>query len=348
MFVSIIQPVFNAEKFIKQTIQSILIQTHSDFEYILIDDGSVDNSLAIILEYAAKDKRIKILRHSNNKGYIQALKYGIDYSSSNYIFRIDSDDIVHELALENRVRAYFEKPNCVLVSSSPTFFSNSHLEISFNKFFPTDLITTKWSLLWGNPITHSSSFFSKLDYYNCGGYIEIKNMEDWDLWNKFQQKGDVVLLSTYDVFYRLHDNQSTKSNESNPLFRKQVVEIIKSNIYKYNLSTNTLDSDNLLWTFYLDTNLKDISLRNLYQSFKLYNYFLKEIPLFTKELIFFIFLHKLRMINRLNNQTLSYLFTFIFFFINFPLILFCFPIFTYRYFLYLTSRKKFFKNISKI
>jgi glycosyltransferase involved in cell wall biosynthesis len=161
MFVSIIQPVYNAEKYLEETIISVLQQTHVDFEYILIDDGSIDLSYSLILKYAKIDNRIRILKHEVNKGYIAALNNGIRNSRFEYIFRIDSDDLISSTTLTNRINAYISNPNCVLVSGIPTLFSNSKTENILLKYFPTNLNTTNWVLQWGNPITHSSSFFKK-------------------------------------------------------------------------------------------------------------------------------------------------------------------------------------------
>ena len=99
MLFSIIVPVYNAEKFIRRNIESVLTQTEGDFELLLVDDGSRDSSLAICNEYAAADSRIKVL-HKENGGVSSARNYGLDNASGDYVMFIDADDYITPNALE--------------------------------------------------------------------------------------------------------------------------------------------------------------------------------------------------------------------------------------------------------
>lgn len=99
MTFSIIVPIFNAEKYIRRCIESILCQTYSDFEVILIDDGSNDHSLDICLEYSRKDSRVKVIQQKN-KGVSSARNAGIEKSTGNWIIFIDADDRIAKNALE--------------------------------------------------------------------------------------------------------------------------------------------------------------------------------------------------------------------------------------------------------
>ena len=347
MFVSIIQPVYNAENFLEQTINSVLNQSHKNFEYILIDDGSFDTSLEILKKYSKIDKRIKILTHEKNKGYIEALNYGIKNATFDYIFRIDSDDLITNFALENRVKKYSETNNCILVSGLPIYISNS-TTFTFKKYIHSNTCEIKWSLLWGNPITHSSAFFSKSDFYQFDGYIDLKNLEDWNLWNKFQTKGNIIISDFSDVFYRFHDHQSTKSNILNPFFREQVIKLIKSNLNNYvDLQKHSLPEnlDNILWVLYTDTNLKDVKLKLLLQSFKYYKS-VKKIAINNNEKIdFFVYLHELRMIGRLKNKISRYFVSIIYILINTPGIILSYPLQTSLFLKYLFMKFIFFKKL---
>jgi len=350
MFVSIIQPVYNAEKYLEQTIISVLNQTHKKFEYILIDDGSIDSSLDILNRYSSVDNRIKILKHEKNRGYIEALNYGITISTGEYIFRIDSDDLITKYALENRINKYFEINNCILVSGLPIYFSNLITEFTFKKYLHSNK-EIKWSLLWGNPITHSSAFFRKSDFYLFDGYIKLKNLEDWNLWNKFQTKGLIVISDLSDVYYRFHENQSTKSNILNPFFRKQVINIIKNNLNNHIDISKTIKSENLeniLWVLYTDTNLKDINLKLLFQTFNFYMTLKKKIFPKNNDIDFFIFLHKLRMISRLKHKLLRFLIITLYLLIKSPKILLLFPFQTFLFIRYTIKRFIFFKKLQLI
>lgn len=91
--VSVIMPAYNVELYIQDAIESILNQTFKDFEFIIINDGSTDNTAKIIQKYAKKDKRIKFINHSVNKGFIARLNECLDIAKGEYIAKMDSDDI---------------------------------------------------------------------------------------------------------------------------------------------------------------------------------------------------------------------------------------------------------------
>ncbi len=95
---SIIVPVYNAERFLRECVDSVLVQTFTDYELILVDDGSPDNSGAICDEYAEKDVKVKVI-HKENGGVSSARNVGIDESSGEYIVFLDSDDFWHKDAL---------------------------------------------------------------------------------------------------------------------------------------------------------------------------------------------------------------------------------------------------------
>jgi len=101
--VSVITPVYNSEKFIEKTIESVLNQTYEDFEYILINDKSSDNSEQIIRNYMEKDSRIKLINLEKNSGPAIARNRGIELSQGKYIAFIDSDDIWKKDKLKKQI-----------------------------------------------------------------------------------------------------------------------------------------------------------------------------------------------------------------------------------------------------
>ena len=90
-FVSVLMSVYNAERYLEEAIQSVLAQTYENFEFIIVDDGSEDGSLAIINQI--KDKRIRLIVNEKNKGLIYSLNKGLDAAVGKYIIRMDADDI---------------------------------------------------------------------------------------------------------------------------------------------------------------------------------------------------------------------------------------------------------------
>jgi glycosyltransferase involved in cell wall biosynthesis len=99
--VSVVMPVFNASKFLKESIESILNQSYSDLEFIIFNDGSLDNSSDIIQRF--KDPRIKFFDSQENRGYVVHLNHGIEMARGKYIARMDADDIAHPERLKQQV-----------------------------------------------------------------------------------------------------------------------------------------------------------------------------------------------------------------------------------------------------
>lgn len=107
--VSVVTPVYNAEKFLKETIESVLGQTFEDFEYLLIDDCSTDNSTNIVKEYAKEDKRVKYIRLRENSGAAVARNTGLENAQGRYIAFIDSDDVWYPEKLKKQLDFMKEK-----------------------------------------------------------------------------------------------------------------------------------------------------------------------------------------------------------------------------------------------
>lgn len=105
--ISVIVPVYNAEKYLRRCIDSILVQTLTDFELLLIDDGSMDNSGRICDEYAQKDFRVRVF-HKENGGVSSARNYGIERISGEYVIQVDSDDWVQSDMLQNMYQTALE------------------------------------------------------------------------------------------------------------------------------------------------------------------------------------------------------------------------------------------------
>ncbi|MBG9981679.1 glycosyltransferase family 2 protein [Aerococcaceae bacterium DSM 111020] len=101
--ISIITPVYNAATLLPDTIESVLQQTYTDFEMILVNDQSTDNSLAILEEYAQQDERIKVISLNENSGAAVARNTGLDHAQGDYIAFIDSDDVWHPKKLTKQL-----------------------------------------------------------------------------------------------------------------------------------------------------------------------------------------------------------------------------------------------------
>lgn len=127
MLFSIVIPVFNSEKYLRKCLESVLEQTYSDFEVIIIDDGSTDSSPMILDEFAKKDSRIQVY-HMENKGVTKARKIGVSLTKGKYVIFIDSDDTINCELLSNIERTVKNFPNvdmvrfrCKMINDRPEF-----------------------------------------------------------------------------------------------------------------------------------------------------------------------------------------------------------------------------------
>lgn len=138
MLFSVVVPVYNVEKYINQCIDSILSQTYKDFEVILVDDGSPDNSGKICDEYAAKDDRVRVL-HKQNEGLVCARQDGLSMARGSYIVNVDSDDYIGENLLAEAANAIRETAPDV-IAFNVTRFSKNKTEL-WKNIYSEGLIT---------------------------------------------------------------------------------------------------------------------------------------------------------------------------------------------------------------
>lgn len=220
--VSVIMPVYNSEKYLFQSIDSILAQTLSDFEFIIIDDGSTDNSLNIINSY--NDSRIKVISHKNNLGISKALNMGLQISSGNYIARMDSDDISSNNRLEQQL--YFMECNKdISISGCNMLIINSNKAINYC----LNDSEIKAEMFFGKtPFAHPTimirnSFIKENDIkYN----VKALYAEDLDLYCNCCNIAKYANLDECLHFYRIHDN--SVSNKHKIHQRKTARSIIRN------------------------------------------------------------------------------------------------------------------------
>lgn len=122
MKVSFILPIYNVEKYLSECVESILVQTYSDFEILLVDDGSPDNCPALCDEWAKKDSRIKAL-HKSNGGLSDARNYGLEHAQGDYVVFVDSDDFwVNKDCLENLMNVVDVHPECDFIGFNCSYY----------------------------------------------------------------------------------------------------------------------------------------------------------------------------------------------------------------------------------
>ena len=196
--VSVVMPVYNAEAYLRDSIESVLNQTLTDFEFIIINDGSTDNSKAIIQEYS--DNRIKLIE--NNHNYIESLNKGMKLSKALYIARMDADDRSHKKRLEREITYLKKNPQIAFVGCASWLLEGDQIwGIRRMKEKPT-----RQDFLWGNPFMHPTICIRKTVLEEVGGYYvsrETRRLEDYDLFMRLYEKGyyGVNLKEPYYYFF---------------------------------------------------------------------------------------------------------------------------------------------------
>ena len=215
--ISVVIPVYNKEKFIENTIYSVLNQTLSDFELIIVDDSSTDKSLSII--DSIKDKRIKTYSIKNS-GVSKSRNYGVEKSSSNLIAFLDADDLWKNNHLEQLYKLYLENPNCGMYAMSyikninfksykKSYFGLSNFSGILENFFTSSSVDC---------IASSSSVMIPLYVFKkINGFNEnLKKREDTALWIKIALNYKIAFstITTVEIVITEHGNHLSKSHEN--------------------------------------------------------------------------------------------------------------------------------------
>ncbi len=204
--ISILLPVFNAEHYLREAIKSLLNQTYGDFELIIIDDGSVDNSMNIASEF--DDKRIRLF-HKNHQGLIESLNFGIERAGGRWIARMDADDVV----LPNRFKLQQEylsnHKDVVAVGGAAYLIDSEGIRTGRCVVPPNDHDALLRNILYcgGEPtLIHPTVMMQSDAVKATGGYRkEFPVSEDTDLWLRLSRAGKLHSLSEPVLLLRKHN-----------------------------------------------------------------------------------------------------------------------------------------------
>ncbi len=211
--VSVLMPVYNAEKYVAEAIESILTQTFVDFEFIITDDCSTDSSLKILEAYAAKDKRIHLTSRPN-RGLTPTLNEMIYKAKGEFIAILENDDIALPDRLALQVEFLQREPDVVCVSGARELIDEKgRLLTSIEDPEYNDQIQAL--LLSGHCcICHVGAMIRRAALVKVGGYDETMRLaHDLDLWLRLSEIGSLANLKDKVVKYRLHQNSLSEKNQ---------------------------------------------------------------------------------------------------------------------------------------
>lgn len=221
--ITVFMPVYNTEKYLNEAIESILNQTYKNFEFLIIDDGSTDESLNIIKSF--KDDRIRVYANKVNKGLPYTRNLGLTLANGKYIAFMDSDDISELNRLEIEVR-FLEKNKEYDIVSSKAYIGKKNINKIRNKNL--DILNLKFMVK--NVIINSTAML-RMDFikkYNIRYRKECFVAQDYSFWVDCAKYTNIVVLSDYLLTYRIReDNITNISLNKKSAQRKDIIDRIR-------------------------------------------------------------------------------------------------------------------------
>ncbi|DAB31000.1 MAG TPA: glycosyl transferase [Sulfurimonas sp. UBA12504] len=203
--ISVIIAIYNGQKYIKETIESVLNQSYKNFEIIAVVNCSCDETIAILKSF--DDVRIRIFE-TNICQLNFNLNYALLQSSGEYIARIDADDIALSDRFEKQVEC-IEKHNYDVVGTNLEYMNEESKTISFKNYPKTDEKIRK-KIYYKSVIAHPSVMYKKETILNVGGYLNGKMSEDYDLWIRLMRDKSIKFYNIQENLtrYRIHTTQA--------------------------------------------------------------------------------------------------------------------------------------------
>ena len=220
--VSIIIPAYNCAAYIAETIESVIAQTYTEWECIIVDDGSTDDTFSIAKEYSTKHSRISCYRQENS-GPATARNTAIQNSCGEYLLPVDADDRIAPIYVEKCVNWFLNHPETTLVYGNVAMFGEVAGAWNIPDYNYEDFI-------WGNTIIICSAMFRREAFNQVGGYNPNMRLgyEDWDFWLSLLNKNSIVhRFDEVMYYYRITDRSRSS------MVKKKQVELNRQLFYNH-------------------------------------------------------------------------------------------------------------------
>jgi len=200
--ISVVMPVYNAEKYLNEAIESILTQTYDDFEFIILNDGSTDRSEEIILSY--NDARIVYIKNETNLQIVKTLNKGVAVAKGKYIARMDADDISLPQRFEKQIQCMEGNPHIAICGTHIQIFGDKRYTLSY----PLNDMEIKAKLLFNTALGHAT-ILAKTEIFQKFQYDEEYNKsEDYELWTRLLLEYQASNIPELLYEYRYHATQT--------------------------------------------------------------------------------------------------------------------------------------------
>ncbi len=237
MKISVVMAAYNAQKYLSEAMDSILGQTYTDFELIVINDCSTDGSGALLKEYAGKDSRVIVLENKENMGLTKSLNRGLAVAQGEYIARMDADDISVPDRFQKQVEFLDSHPDYSFVSCIGRYIDENGKEEQL-RLFPETNEEIYAMMPKVDAVMHPGVMFRRADIAKIGNYCEdFRVVQDYDLWFRGMAAGyKFYNIQEPLVLFRRNDSYNTRKSRAYRLVdyrvRKKGYKINKIPLYK--------------------------------------------------------------------------------------------------------------------
>jgi glycosyltransferase involved in cell wall biosynthesis len=244
--VSVVMPVFNGERYLRESVESILNQSWRDFEFIIVDDGSTDASAGIIDSY--NDPRIVRERFRDNRGLIAALNQGLQIARGRYVARHDADDVALPQRLQTQVRFLDSQSDVVILGSAYIEIDEMGKPVKRVRM-PEDSPSLRWHSIFQNPFAHSTIMFRRENVLEIGSYAcgsDATHVEDYELWLRLiWARKSALNMKEPLVRWRLNSQSVSRTfaSQQGENFR----EMVRANLRKFLPSGKDDRLNDLIW-----------------------------------------------------------------------------------------------------
>ena len=216
--VSVLMTAFNREKYIAEAIESVLASTFINFELIIVDDCSKDNTLNIANNYAAKDNRIKVYGNEQNLGDYHNRNQAAGFAKGKYIKYVDADDLIYPYGLEVMVKSMEKNPEAALgicdtlfINTKPHPFISQSVETIRNEFLGREILGS---------VGPTFTIFKKSEFEKLGKFTGKRYVGDAEMWFKFAANYPILILPPGLVWWRQHPGQEFQLGSNDYLFMR--------------------------------------------------------------------------------------------------------------------------------
>lgn len=223
--VSVLMPVFNGGRFLAAAVESILNQSYDDFELIAIDDGSNDQSAAVLLRVAQSDCRIRVVTQAN-VGIVASLNTGLELAVGEYVARMDADDVALPFRFTRQVAFLDNHPGVAVVGSAVTLIDQEGNAIRDVAYPLAPLEVFEFLIKLGCALAHPAVMMRRAAVVGIGGYRDAyQHAEDYDLWLRVSETMALANLPDRLLYYRQHPDKSSLRHAARQMLATKVARL---------------------------------------------------------------------------------------------------------------------------